>query len=60
MSGVGEIKPPITKDKNKKILRLDRKKAEVIKFNFAIIIMTIGNSKIKPNGKTKAMTKSIY
>ncbi len=59
-SGVGEITAPITKVMKITIRRFPFKKAEFTIPIFARITMTSGNSKIKPNGKTKLITKSRY
>lgn len=60
ISGVGDMKPPITKDRKIKIFRLERKKSDVIRFSLAKIIITMGNSNMNPKGSTNAMTKSKY
>ena len=57
---ISEITAPITKAKNKNILRFFLRKSDVIKLSFARIIITIGNSKMAPKGTINEMTKSTY
>ena len=60
MSGVGEITPPITKDKKIKYFRYFFNISDVIKLILASTTTTSGNSKTTPNGKMKEITNSIY
>src|SRR5574344_2108392 len=59
-SGVGEMTAPTTNDMNNTMRCFFRRKAELMKPSFAKMIMTSGTSKIAPNGKTNAITKSKY
>ena len=60
ISGVGEITAPIIKESKINILRFFFKNWDVIKLKYPIMIIINGSSNIKPNGSTKANTKSIY
>ena len=60
MSGVGVIIAPKTNDKNTTIRQYFFNESPVINPNFPNMVITSGNSNIKPNGKINAKTKSKY
>ena len=59
-SGVGEITAPTTKDSTKTCFRFAVKKADPINPTLANTKIKRGNSKIKPKGDKKEITKDKY